>query len=114
MAKVKVQWTRKIEVEALLDTGSSIGTISRELAEKAGLPIFEEQELDVELSDKRSVKRKPAVAMIEIDGCRSFIPISVAEKPLYPLTIGMFQMEMMGVKIDAQKGYTVTCKPPRA
>lgn len=112
-AKVKIQGKNIIETEAILDTGSTIGIISRELAEKAGIFIWEEKTWQTRTTDKRKIKIKPAVAIAEIDGCKTPILIGVAEKTLQPLILGMVEMEMMGIKIDTQKGYTVTYTPLR-
>ena len=103
----------EMEVDALFDTGAVYGYVSKEIADKIGLVIYPEAQ-DIDLSDRRSVKMKPALGLVEIKGCRKTLYTFVNESPLSDMTLGMWQMEAMGIKIDAQRGYTVSCERPRA
>ena len=113
-AKVKlVGLKNEIETDALLDTGSTFGHVSKEFAEKAGFSIFD-REVDITLADKSIAKMKLAIGIIEVNGCASPLATCIAEKYSYPIVIGTVQMEAMGIKIDPQRGYTISCKPPMA
>jgi len=100
-------------VKALFDTGSPYGYVKRKIAEEIGMLISKEED-DVTLPDKRVIKMQPALAVVEIRGCRKPMWTYVTDDGLSDMVLGMVQMEGMGIKIDTQKGYTVSCELPRA
>lgn len=57
------------EVNALFDTESPYGYVSKEIADKIGLLVFPEEH-ETTLPDKTVIKMKPALGIIEVKGCR--------------------------------------------
>lgn len=112
--KVTIEGTKgKKEVQALFDTGSYYGYVSKNIADEIGLLVFDKPR-DVSLPDKRKMEMKPAIGILEVKGCRMPILTLIAENGLSEMVLGMFHMEAMGIKIDSRKGYTVSCPVPRA
>ncbi len=102
----------EIEVDTLFDTGSPYGYVSKHIADKIGLLIFPEEH-ETTLPNKTVIKMKPALGVIEVKGCRKPVWTYVNENPLSELVLGILNMEAMGITIDTQKGYTVSCELPR-
>ncbi len=101
------------EVDALFDTGAPYGYVSKDIADEIGLLVAKEEH-ETTLPDGHKMKMHPALGVIEIKGCRKPMWTYVAKDGLSEMVLGMLQMEAMGIKIDAQKGYTVSCELPRA
>lgn len=101
------------EVDALFDTGAPYGYVSRDIAEEIGLLIAKEEH-EATLPDGHKMKMNPALGEVEIKGCKRPLMTYVAKGSVSEMVLGMLQMESMGIKIDAQNGYTVSCELPRA
>ena len=101
------------EVKALFDTGSPYGYVAKEFADKVELLVFPEEH-EVELPNKEKMKMKPALGIVEINGCRKPVWTYVNEKPLSDMVLGMLNLEALGIKIDTQKGFTISSELPRA
>lgn len=100
-------------VKALFDTGSTYGYVKRDIAEDLGMFISEEED-DVKLPNNQIIKMNPAMCEVEVKGCRKRLWTYVTNDGLSDMVLGMLQMEALGIKIDTQKGYTVSCEIPRA
>ena len=102
-----------VENEALFDTGATHCILDRDIAEKANITISTRPTL-ITLPDGRKINAYPAMGDIEIAGCKQPLYALVPDtKPFYPITIGILQMEAMGVELNPKNGsYTVKCRSP--
>jgi len=113
-SKVTVEGAYKSEeMEALFDSGSTFGHLDEDIAEDLGfviLPI----EYDANIAGGMQMKVKPAVGYMTVNGCRRPVIIGVSEKGAVPLSIGLAQMQLMGIKLDPQKEtFSVKCTVPK-
>jgi len=95
------------ELEALVDTGATYTKIPKAVAEGVGLPL--EYETEVELADKRLVRRKLGLALVEIERVRRPVIVSVSEDDEHPL-IGYTTLELLEFRFNP---LTRTLEPAR-
>ena len=92
--------TKRLEIEALVDTGATF----------AALPAALAQELDLEVTERRKVETAAgpmemglAWAIIEVHGRRGPMPVMLAEQSEHAL-IGVVTLEILGLGIDPSRG----------
>lgn len=85
------------ELEALVDTGATYTKIPKAVAEGVGLQL--EYETEIELLDKRLVRRKLGLALVEIEGVRRPVIVSVSEDDEQPL-IGYTTLELLEFSVN--------------
>jgi aspartyl protease family protein len=84
------------ESEAVVDTGATFSKIPRSIANKLGLEA--KYETEVELGDGRVIRRKLALADLEIQGVRRPVLVAIGEEER-PL-MGYTAMEVLGFKVN--------------
>ncbi len=105
--------TKQID-NALFDSGSTFGHLDESIAEDIGFAVFP-IEHEITIGDGTTMKVKPALGYMTVNGCKKPILIGVAKKGATPLTIGLAQMQLMGIKLDPQKEtFSVRCTLPKA
>lgn len=87
---------RFVDVDALVDTGATLTTIPREMANHLDLPIRGQNSVrtasGIEVVDRSS-------AWIEIEGKDGFIQVSVSDS--YPgVLVGVLTLETLGFAVD--------------
>lgn len=84
------------ELEALVDTGATFSKVPESTTARLGLDA--RYETDIELADGRVVRRKLALAEIEIEGIKRPVLVAIGkeEKPL----IGYTTLELLGFKVN--------------
>lgn len=85
-----------VELEAIVDTGATFSKIPGSVAEMLGLEA--RYEAEVELADGRIVKRKLALAEVEIEGIRR--PVLIAIGGEETSLIGYTTLELLGFKVN--------------
>ncbi len=85
------------ELEAPVDTGATYTKIPKAVAEGVGLQL--EYETEIELADKRLVRRKLGLALVEIEGVRRPVIVSVSEDDEQPL-IGYTTLELLEFSVN--------------
>ena len=88
-----------VVVDALVDTGSTLTTIPRELANRLGLPVRGQNRVrtasGVQTSDRSMV-------WVEIQGKDGFAQVSISDN--YPgVLLGVTTMEVIGFAVDPTK-----------
>lgn len=97
-ARVKVYGPRATrELQALVDTGATFTKIPRAVVEEIGIVLV--REVQIELANKTSVRRKLGHATVEIEGERDLVPVTVADDGEEPL-IGYTTLEILGFKVN--------------
>jgi predicted aspartyl protease len=91
---------RAEELEAIVDTGATFSKVLRSLAARLGLEG--KYETEVELGDKRIIKRKLSLAEIEIGGIRRPVLVAIGEEER-PV-IGYIALELLGFKVNPVTG----------
>lgn len=89
------------ELEAVIDTGATFSKIPRSLAAKLGLEG--KYETEVELGDKRIIKRKLSLAEIEIEEVRRPVLVAIGEEEERPV-VGYTALELLGFKVNPLTG----------
>ncbi|MBT9170768.1 MAG: hypothetical protein DDT18_01118 [Actinobacteria bacterium] len=89
------------ELEAVVDTGATFSKIPRSLAAKLGLEG--KYETEVELGDKRIIKRKLSLAEIEIEEVRRPVLVAIGEEEERPV-VGYTALELLGFKVNPITG----------
>ena len=100
LGKRRFEDVRRVEADALVDTGATYPCIPEELAAELGLKL--EFKTKVALADGRMVEAWYATAYVEILGRGDLIPVRVfeVEKPL----LGVFTLEALGLAVDSSTG----------
>ena len=98
---------RKVDLEALVDTGASFPALPDNLVEDLGLPIMGEGEAEV-AAGKEKVRLVAGVAQIEDRTAISYM--MVRPKGMTPL-IGVVALEQMGFKVDPTTGKLIKGLP---
>ena len=103
LAKFKVYGPngRFAELEALVDTGATFTKIPKSIASKLGLQA--KYATDVELGDKRIIRRELALGEVEIEDVRRSVLIAIGGDDERPL-IGYTTLELLGFKINPITG----------
>ena len=92
---------RFAELEALVDTGATFTKIPKSIASKLGLQA--KYATDVELGDKRIIRRELALGEVEIEDVRRPVLIAIGGDDERPL-IGYTTLELLGFKINPITG----------
>jgi len=98
---------RKVDLEALVDTGATFPALPANLVEDLGLPIIGEGEAEV-AAGKEKVKLVAGVTQIEDRTSMSYM--MVRPKDTTPL-IGVVALEQMGFKVDPTTGKLIKGLP---
>ena len=98
---------RKVELEALVDTGATFPALPNDKVEEIGLPIIGEGEAEV-AAGREKVKLALGVTQIEDRTAGSYI--MVRPKGTTPL-IGVVALEQMGYKVDPTTGKLIKGLP---
>ncbi|KPV64098.1 MAG: hypothetical protein AOA66_0412 [Candidatus Bathyarchaeota archaeon BA2] len=98
---------RKVDLEALVDTGATFPALPDNLVEDLGLPIMGEGEAEV-AAGKEKVRLVAGVAQIEDRTAISYM--MVRPKDTTPL-IGVVALEQMGFKVDPTTGKLIKGLP---
>lgn len=85
------------EVQALVDTGSTLTKIPRSVAEKIG--ISSRYKAEVELADGRVVERDESEAVAEFNGMTKTIPLLIGPEGEEPL-LGVTTLEVFRLKVN--------------
>lgn len=104
---VLVVQKRRVEIEALFDTGATRSFVSRELAEKLGYTRYEEpKEVLLAVKDKKAFIIGELVSRVQILGYE--LPLShvfgVLEELSHDVVVGMDLMEPYEIIVDAKEG----------
>jgi len=92
---------RFAELEALVDTGATFTKIPKSIASKLGLQA--KYATDVELGDKRIIRRQLALGEVEIEDVRRPVLIAIGGDDERPI-IGYTTLELLGFKINPITG----------
>ena len=98
---------RKVDLQALVDTGATFPALPDNLVEDLGLPIIGEGEAEV-AAGKEKVKLALGVTQIEDKTAGSYI--MMRPKGTAPL-IGVVALEQMGFKVDPTTGKLIKGLP---
>lgn len=98
---------RRVDLEALVDTGATFPALPKNMVEKLGLPIIGEGEAEV-AAGKEKVKLALGVTQIEDRTAGSYM--MVRPKGTTPL-IGVVALEQMGYKVDPTTGKLIKGLP---
>jgi predicted aspartyl protease len=90
-----------IELEGLVDTGATFTKIPKSAASRIGLQA--RYEAEVELGDKRVVRRGLALGEIGIEDVRRPVLIAIGEDEEMPV-IGYTTLEILGFKVNPVTG----------
>ena len=92
---------RFAELEALVDTGATFTKIPKSIASKLGFQA--KYATDVELDDKRIIRREIALGEVEIEDVRRPVLIAIGGDDERPI-IGYTTLELLGFKINPITG----------
>lgn len=92
---------RSAELEAVADTGATFTKIPESIAYRLGLQV--KYEAEVELGDKRIVKRGLALGEVEIENVRRPVLIAVGKDEERPI-VGYTTLELLGFKVNPVTG----------
>ncbi len=92
---------RFVELEAIVDTGATFTKIPESVALKLGLQA--KYETEVELGDKRIVRRGLALGEVEIENVRRPVLIAIGKEEEKPI-IGYTTLELLGFKVNPITG----------
>jgi len=98
---------RRVDLEALVDTGATFPALPKNMVEELGLPIIGEGEAEV-AAGKEKVKLALGVTQIEDRTAGSYM--MVRPKGTTPL-IGVVALEQMGYKVDPTTGKLIKGLP---
>lgn len=105
--KRELKNVRKVDLEALVDTGATFPALPDNLVKDLGLPIIGEGEAEV-ASGKEKVRLVAGVTQIEDRTSMSYM--MVRPKGTTPL-IGVVALEQMGFKVDPNTGKLIKGLP---
>jgi len=105
--KRDIKSVRRVELEALVDTGATFPALPIDKVEELDLPIIGEGEAEV-AAGKEKVKLALGVAQIEGKTAGSYM--MVRPKGTTPL-IGVVALEQMGYKVDPTTGKLIKGLP---
>lgn len=95
--KVYGEGEQAVELEAIVDTGSTFSKIPERIVSRLGLPT--KGEAEVELGNGSIIKRMLVLAEMEIDGIRRPVLATVGGEKEKPL-IGYTALELLGFKVN--------------
>lgn len=98
---------RRVDLEALIDTGATFPALPKDMVEKLGLPIIGEGEAEA-AAGKEKMKLALGVTQIEDRTAGSYM--MVRPKGTTPL-IGVVALEQMGYKVDPTTGKLIKGLP---
>ena len=105
--KRELRSVRRVDLEALVDTGATFPALAENLVENLGLPIIGEGEAEV-AAGKEKVSLVAGVTQIEDRSAMSYV--MVRPKGMTPL-IGVVALEQMGFKVDPTTGKLIKRLP---
>lgn len=86
--------------DALVDTGATLTTVSRHLAQRLQLQVIEQHEARTAAG---TVTVDESFALFEYDGHKSVTPVWISDD--YPdVLIGVVTLEALGLKVDPRSG----------
>ncbi len=91
-------WTE--EISLLVDTGSTLSWIPREVLQKLGVTAF--SRLPFSLADGRRFERDTTTVLLTIEGRRAAVPTAFGE-PGEEAVLGATALEILGFVPDAMK-----------
>ena len=89
--------SRSVVVSALADTAATFTKVPRVVLDELGLET--EYEVDVEIGDGRTIRRRLALADVEISGVRRPVLVSAGGNGEQPL-VGYTTLETLGFKVN--------------
>jgi len=92
---------RYVELEAIVDTGATFTKIPESVASELGLQV--KYETEVELGDKRIVRRGLALGEVEIENVRRPVLIAIGKEEERAV-IGYTTLELLGFKVNPVTG----------
>jgi len=92
---------KSMELEALVDTAATFTKVPESVAVKLGLKA--QYEAEVQLSDGRILKRRLALAEVEIEGVRRPVLVAIGGEDEQAL-LGYTTLEIMGFKVNPITG----------
>ena len=98
---------RRVDLEALVDTGATFPALPKDMVEELGLPIIGDGEAEV-AAGKEKVKLALGVTQIEDRTAGSYMMVRL--KGTTPL-IGVVALEQMGYKVDPTTGKLIKGLP---
>ncbi|MEM2213259.1 MAG: retroviral-like aspartic protease family protein [Candidatus Nezhaarchaeales archaeon] len=106
--KLELGEVRKVEVEALVDTGATFPALPKEIITELALPTI--GEYPAETAQGSGKVELAANALIKIEDRVAQSPIIIRPKGTTPL-IGVVALEQMGYKVDPATGKLVKGLP---
>lgn len=92
---------KAIELEATVDTGATFTKVPESVAVQLGLET--RYETEVELSDGNIIKRRLALAEVEIESVRRPVLVAIGKKSERVL-LGYTTLEILGFKVNPVTG----------
>jgi len=99
---------RRVDVEALVDTGATYPALPEDLIEKLGLTLL--REVDGETAGGVSKLKLHGLVIVEIEDRIAVCPVIQRPKGTTPL-IGVVALEQMGFRVDPVTGKLVKGMP---
>jgi clan AA aspartic protease len=99
---------RRVDVEALVDTGATYPALPEDLVEKLGLTLL--REVDGETAGGVSKLKLHGLVIVEIEDRIAECPVILRPRGTTPL-IGVVALEQMGFKVDPVTGKLVKGLP---
>jgi clan AA aspartic protease len=92
---------KSIKLEALVDTAATFTKVPESVAVKLGLKA--QYEAEVELGDGRILKRRLALAEVEIEGVRRPVLVAIGGED-EQILLGYTALEILGFKVNPVTG----------
>jgi len=105
--KLRLEDVKKVDLEALVDTGATFPALPIDKVEEIDLPIIGEREAEVATGRERI---KLALGVVQIEERTAGSYIMVRPKGTTPL-IGVVALEQMGYKVDLTTGKLIEGLP---
>jgi len=105
--KLRLEDVKKVDLEALVDTGATFPALPIDKVEEIDLPIIGEREAEVATGRERI---KLALGVVQIEERTAGSYIMVRPKGTTPL-IGVVALEQMGYKVDPTTGKLIEGLP---
>ena len=99
---------RRVEVEALVDTGATYPALPRDMIEKLGLTFL--REVDGEVAGGHARLRLYGLAIVQIEDRIAGCPVVERPKGTSPV-IGVVALEQMGFRVDPVTGRLIKGLP---
>jgi len=99
---------RRVEVEALVDTGATYPALPKDMIEKLGLTFL--REVDGEVAGGHAKLRLYGLAIVQIEDRIAGCPVIERPKGTSPV-IGVVALEQMGFRVDPVTGRLIKGLP---